>query len=70
VSVELPSDYVKPVVKLVGEDGNAWNILSRVSRAMKAAGIPKAIIDQFIAEATAGDYDHLLQTVMRYAEVE
>jgi hypothetical protein len=68
--MDLPADYRKPVVKLVGEDGNAWNLLGRVSRAMKAAGIPKETIDAFFAEATDGDYQNLLRVVMTYVEVE
>ena len=52
-------------VRLVGEDGNAYAILGRVQGALKRAGIDKAERDAFFAEATAGDYDHLLQTVMR-----
>lgn len=51
-------------VKLVGEDGNAFVILGRVGVALRSAGISKKIRIQFTTEATAGDYDHLLQTVM------
>lgn len=58
----------RPVVRLVGEDGNAFAILGRVRRAMRHAGWPKSTIDEFLREATAGDYDHLLQTVMRYCD--
>ena len=58
---------MKPVVKLTGVDGNAFMILGVVSRALKDAGIdPK----EFYNEATSGDYDHLLQTVFKYVEVE
>ena len=32
--------------------------------------IPKAERDAFMAEATAGDYDHLLQTAMAWVVVE
>ncbi len=56
-------------VRLVGEDGNAWAILGRVSAALKRAGIGKQERDAFFAEATAGDYDHLLQTAMRWVDV-
>ncbi|MBI1850647.1 MAG: hypothetical protein HYR85_09920 [Planctomycetes bacterium] len=70
MNADLPADYRKPTVKLVGTDGNALSILGRVSAAMKEAGIPKETIDAFFREATAGDYDHLLRVVMTYAEVE
>lgn len=54
----------RPVVRLVGEDGNAFAILGRVRRAMRVAGWPQEKVQEFLREATAGDYDHLLQTVI------
>ena len=60
----------KPRVKLVGMDGNAFSILSRVETAMKKAGWDKKEIENFLEEAMSGDYDHLLQTVIKYCEVE
>ena len=49
-------------VQLTGEDGNAFAILGRVNGALKGNGVPKSEQDQFLAEATAGDYDALLHT--------
>jgi hypothetical protein len=57
-------------VTLTGEDGNAFSIMGRVTLAMRRAGVPKETIDAYRAEATSGDYDHLLQTTMAYVEVE
>lgn len=57
-------------VALVGEDGNAFAILGRVTKALKRAGASKEEVDEFMAEATSGDYDHLLRTVMAWVEVE
>lgn len=62
--------FPEVTVKLVGEDGNAFAILGRVTKALKRAGASKEEVDEFMAEATSGDYDHLLQTVMRWVEVE
>jgi len=56
-------------VKLVGEDGNAFAILGRVNRALRKAGASKEEQQAFQKEATAGDYDHLLQTCMEWVEV-
>ena len=56
--------YPNVNVKMVGEDGNAFSILGRVTKAMKRAHIPQAEIDTFLTEAKSGDYDHLLQTVI------
>lgn len=57
------------VVKLVGEDGNAYTILGEVSRALKKDGRIGAA-SAFMQEATSGDYDHLLQTAMKFVTVE
>jgi hypothetical protein len=56
-------------VQLVGQDGNAFNILGLVQRAMRRAGVEQSEIDAFIAEATADDYDHLLRTVVATVSV-
>jgi len=32
--------------------------------------VPQDEIDAFFAEATSGDYDHLLQTTMRWVDWE
>jgi hypothetical protein len=57
-------------VKLVGHDGNAFAILGKCTQAMRSARLPQAEIDAFMAEATAGDYDRLLQTCLRWFDVE
>jgi len=57
------------VVKLIGEDGNAFAILGKVEKALKRAGYPE-LAEEYFQKATAGDYDHLLRTTMEYVEVE
>lgn len=57
-------------VKLIGEDGNAFAILGRVMKAMKVAGLPKEVVDEYYKEATSGDYDHLLQTTLRWVKTK
>lgn len=53
-------------VQLSGEDGNAFFIMGRVGAALRRAGIPKETINEFYDDAKSGDYDHLLQTCMRW----
>ena len=57
-------------VPLIGSDGNAFLILGKVQRALKKAGATKEDLAKFHVEATSGDYDHLLQTVAEWVEVE
>jgi hypothetical protein len=63
------SDTTKPKLKLVGEDGNAFAILARAKRALRGAGREDEVQD-FVYEATSGDYDHLLRVVMEWFEVD
>ena len=61
--------YPKVSVQLTGMDGNAHFILFRASKALKDAGVGEQEIQSFLAQATSGDYDNLLQTVMEWVEV-
>jgi hypothetical protein len=60
--------YPDIYVQLSDEDGNAFAILGRTTRALRQAGLAQDEIDQYYAEATSGDYDHLLQTTMRWVD--
>jgi hypothetical protein len=60
--------YPQVQVQLSGEDGNAFAILGRTAAALRAAGVPQQEIDSFFAEATSGDYDHLLYTTMAWID--
>lgn len=62
--------YPDITVRLIGEDGNAFFVLGKVQRALKNAKVPEAEVKKFMDEATAGDYNHLLRTVMQWVEVE
>ena len=53
-------------VQLTGKDGNAFFILGRCQGAARKAGVPNDQIKAFMDEASAGDYDHLLATCMRW----
>lgn len=57
-------------VKLIGENGNAFNIIGKVRKEMKRNGVSNDEIDLFINEAMSGDYDNLLRTCMKYVNVE
>lgn len=61
--------YPEINVPLVGEDGNAFSILGRVSRIMKRNRIHDQWND-FHKEATSGDYNNLLRTVMAWFAVD
>jgi hypothetical protein len=62
--------YPDIFVRLSGEDGNAFSIIARVRKALREAGIPASEIDVFTQEAQSGDYNNMIQTCMRWVEVE
>ena len=62
--------YPHVKVNLSGEDGNAYFIIGRVRKALRRAGVSNEEIELFTEEVKSGDYDHLLQTVMRTVETD
>lgn len=62
--------YPHIIVTLTNNDGNAFGILGAVRRALRKGGVPETEVSAFYKEATEGDYDHLLVTVMKYVSIE
>lgn len=62
-------------VQLVGVDTNAFSIMAAVTSAMKdyrrdhPDEIDSKDMDDFRAECMSGNYDHLLQTCMKWVNV-
>lgn len=65
----MPPKHPDITVTLTGQDGNAFAVLGRCREAAREAGLSEDEIGTFMAEAMAGDYDGLLQTVMRWFEI-
>jgi len=65
---QAPNGREKVTVELVGQDGNAFAVIGRCERAMRQARWTAQEITAFRMEATCGDYNHLLATVMEYCE--
>jgi hypothetical protein len=55
-------------LNLVGLDGNAFNLLGAFRRAANEQGWSDEEIKAVFDEATAGNYDHLLRTLMTHTE--
>lgn len=62
--------YPHILVKLTGYNRNAMAVMGRVTKALQKNGISKEVQNDFFKEATSGDYDHVIQTCMKYVEVE
>jgi len=61
---KFPNIYVS----LKDQEDTAFRLLVRARTALRDAGIVKAEQDRFLEEATAQDFDHLVQTVKRWVE--
>ena len=61
--------YPNVRVQLTGQDGNAFFILGKVMKALRRAGVVEDDVNLFETEATSGDYNDLLATVMRWVNV-
>lgn len=60
------TEIAKPVVQLVGEDGNAFSIVGRARKALRRAGVPLSVVEEYSTKAMSGDYNVLLATTMEY----
>ena len=62
---------MKPKCKLIGEDGNVFNLMGIVSKTLKEAGEPEKA-DKMIRRITktAKSYDDALAILMEYVDEE
>lgn len=59
----------KPKLRLIGEDGNAFNCLGLARRAAMKANWPKERWEKVRDKAMAGDYHHLLAVLQEEFDV-
>jgi len=60
------TENMKPKLKIIGSDGNAFALLGKASTVAKRN---KMNWDLIFKEATSGDYNHVLNTLSKYFEV-
>ena len=61
---------MKPIVTLIGEDGNVFNLIGIVSRALKQVGQPDKAKEFTEKAFAAHSYDEVLALLQDYVEVE
>lgn len=69
MSAPAEPKYPHIAVELVGQDGNAMSIISRVRRALLDYGVDAGEAGLFVNEAMSGDYDNVIATAARWVEV-
>ncbi len=60
----------KPILKIIGTDGNAFSLLAKAQSTAKKAGMDNDEIKAIIDKAIDGDYDNLLCVLSEYFEIE
>lgn len=68
-TINPKEDKRRPTVRLLGTDGNAWAILGRIAKALRGAGYSKEEVDEYQAQATSDDYNHLIRVSCDWADV-
>lgn len=62
--------YPDVTVQLSGMDGNAFAIMGRVTKALRRAGVSQKELDLYVSQSMAMAYNELVQTAMRWVNVE
>ncbi len=65
--LKICPDYQPVQVPLVSEDGNAFSIIGRVTKALQRAGHGD-LVKLYQEHATKGDYDNLLAVTMEFCD--
>ncbi len=60
----------KPKCKLIGENGNIFNLMGIASRTLKRAGLKEEAAEMFDRIRNCGSYHEALGIIMEYVEVE
>ncbi len=61
---------MKPKCKLVGKDGNIFNLMGIASRTLKEAGLKEKASEMTNRITNSKSYDETLRIIMEYVEVE
>jgi hypothetical protein len=62
--------YPNVTVKLVGSDGNAFNIIALCRSEARKQGVPADKLNEFLNEAMESDYHNLLRVCMKWFNIE
>ena len=61
---------MKPRCKLIGEDGNIFNLLGIASQTLRHIGLPDQAKEMAKRVMISGSYDEALMIISEYVEVE
>jgi hypothetical protein len=61
--------YPNISVSLSDIDGNAFNIMANITKALRKNDVSDEQIEQYLAESTASDYNNLLSTASKWVNI-
>lgn len=61
---------MKPVCKLIGEDGNVFNLIGKASNVLKRNGLNDQAKEMTDRIMNCGSYDEALNIISEYVEIE
>jgi len=67
---EVGTERMRPPCKLIGADGNVFNLIGLASRALKGAGQADAAKEMQAKVFACGSYDEALSILMDYVDVK
>ncbi|TRO55926.1 hypothetical protein E2P64_06510 [Candidatus Bathyarchaeota archaeon] len=64
------TEIKKPACSLIGNSANGFRIISAAATALRRAGVPVSIVEDYKKKAMSGDYEHLLTFTDSYVDIE
>lgn len=61
---------MKPTCKLIGEDGNIFNLMGKASKTLKRNGSNQQAKEMTDKIMNCGSYDEALKIISEYVEIE
>jgi len=65
----MTTETKKPIAKLVGKDGNVFNLIGICSKALKSAGLPDKAKEMSEKVFASSSYDEALQIMGEYCDL-
>lgn len=62
-------DFKKPIAKLIGADGNVFNLIGIASKALRSAGFPDKAKEMTNKVFDCGSYEEALGILQEYVRV-
>jgi hypothetical protein len=63
------NDTEKPECKLIGEDGNVFNLIGLASRCLKANGLSNRVSELQARVMSCGSYEQALEVIGEYVDI-